>query len=111
MPGGEVISIDVIEAGLALQAAGCATNELDIHSSSLRAANILVLEVLVARKQDERNQVIDPVAVHTAGELKVLSQSLFHSRLHALNVLGLEFEIAVVKNSEVRVRFHKRLER
>jgi hypothetical protein len=101
VPGTVVIRIHVIEAGLSLQAIGRASSELNIHSRGLCIAVILVLEVSVNGNRDERNQVINPVAIHTAGELKVLSQSLLHSRLETLNVFRPEFQIVVVKAPEV----------
>src|SRR5579862_1673629 len=103
--GRVVIGIHVIETGLALQAARCASDELDIHSGSFGAAGILILKILSTGNGDESNQVVDPVAIHPTGELKVLPQSLFRSCLETLDALGGELRVVVIKGAEVRRDF------
>src|SRR5579863_3731850 len=79
VPGVVVMRVHVIETGFALQPVGRASSERNIHSRGLCAAVILILKVSVSGIRGERDEIVDSVAIHTAGELKILSQSLFHS--------------------------------
>jgi hypothetical protein len=56
-------------------------------SIPVACAVILILKVSVDGNRDERNQVVNPITIRAATELKISSQPLFHSRLQTLNAI------------------------